>query len=225
MKTLARLGLVAALAVPASNAAAQDYPDLNAWASPDILTAGQTSIFVHFLWSVAEADNQLWLFSDYGNPVQKIFDVPGNYPDPSNSIPPGPVEITVNIGDKLLFGLCTSLGGGFADVCTDPASYTVFYMGPGATNNDGMIHAAIVPWNIWNAFATPGSPNAVEGAMVVGFEDNTAEGGADWDYNDVVFSFEGVSVVPEPATMVLLATGLIGLSGAGFIRRRRANRN
>jgi len=56
-----------------------------------------------------------------------------------------------------------------------------------------------------------------------GAEDNKLElmpNGAyyDSDYNDYIVAGR---VVPEPMTMGLLATGLIGMAGAGFMQRRR----
>ena len=51
-------------------------------------------------------------------------------------------------------------------------------------------------------------------------------GGGDKDYNDLIFEVSGVSgvphvVTPEPVTIALLGSGLMGVGGAGLARRRR----
>lgn len=60
-------------------------------------------------------------------------------------------------------------------------------------------------------------------AYLVGAEDNRLElmpnaSFYDSDYNDYLVE---VTVTPEPLSMALMATGLVGLAGAGFIQRRR----
>jgi hypothetical protein len=55
----------------------------------------------------------------------------------------------------------------------------------------------------------------------VGFEDLWA--GGDLDYNDLQFDVlnANTTVTPEPVSMVLLGSGLLGLGGAAARRRRR----
>ena len=245
MKFLTRAMVAAAAVSMVATTAKADQPDLgNAGTAAPLVAAATGSVTIKYLHARAEFTNALVLFAHNGagvvtdgavggTPVP-IINVPGNYPNVGVGVPLSN-SINVTAGDILLFGICTSGGatppagtpGDVNAACTSiNANYRAWYSGAAANNPDTQLHAIVLTAAQWNAAATlsgclaesPPCFLADAGTTVVGFEDIGGLGDSDW--NDLVFSFTNVSTVPEPGTMGLLALGLVGLSGAGMIRRR-----
>jgi hypothetical protein len=77
------------------------------------------------------------------------------------------------------------------------------------------------PFQQFVLLRSSGGPGAFR--YLVGVEDNALNllpNGSfhDSDYNDYIVE---VTVTPEPMSMALMATGLVGLAGAGYVQRRR----
>ena len=108
------------------------------------------------------------------------------------------------IGSELLFILCVTTDPGDFPTCP-AATYQV-------SNGVGM--------KVWTAaeYSTEFGLDLAGYQYVVGFEDMIQ--GSHFDYNDAVFAIRGVSTVPEPLTVALVATGLVGIGAA---RRRRSS--
>jgi uncharacterized protein YraI len=226
-KVLTAAGVVAFAAPTTAKA---DIPDISGFASSTIFTAATTgTVTVTFLFGRALFDSEVLLFiAGVGTQSTAPMFVTGQYANESTSSVAS-ATFNVTAGQSLLFGICTdATAGGDAGV-TGCAGGTVWYMGDNATDG-GLTHTAVMTADQWNAIQAGGPFGFVApaGTQVVGFEDlggaTTSGLTPDYDYNDVVFSFSNVSVVPEPGTMGLLALGLVGLSGAGLVRRRSAKK-
>lgn len=127
-------------------------------------------------------------------------------------------------GTEVIFALMVDQGDMFNWFFSgDPMRHASAY---GGVSEGPYAHLAYFGTNGVPGNLGVGTIPGTEGKFLFGFED-VRYTPSDWDFNNAIFAIEfgGINppteVVPEPATMTLLASGLIGLAAAQRRRRQR----
>lgn len=185
-------------AAPGLSAFADSFPYPHAGViAPETLIFATSSggINAYYLGSTAAYEDQIEVYDvQTGYNSGKILDNKATTPGTEFTI--GTAAGQINAGDQLIFYI-DSPDGKFASVASKSA--------------DGINHAYMASY----AGGTLDGYNVPAGYFV-GMEDLAAKN-SDLNYNDDDFYFTGVgpsSVTPEPASLTLLATGVLCVLGA-----------
>ena len=217
----ATLAVAAFVALPGS--ARADSPNLSGYTFlPTVFYAsiGVTKFDVQFLFGRQGYSSTLW-YQDTNAPGWiKILSTQGAYPAQTTNPAAGTVfaNLAINgMGQEVKFAICSGTPAPATPAnCTNPmlGQFSTGVVAPNVRTLTG------AQWNTERMAINPDGANSSYNT-VFAFEDQSSKAQYyDGDFNDVVFSTNLATVVPEPTTVALMAFGMLGLAAAA--RRRRS---